>query len=452
MISPYAFIKATSVGLAAFELLLLALRFVHAASKVELLWFALVLLLATATGYMPFTELSLGLYLLAVLWAAGMYVSYLTVGTRTWIWQAAIAAMLLVVALVRLIGLAETLPFYLLFFFFFSLLSLYPLVLLVRLYKGNRHPLLLLYAIAMALMLAAMGYDFLSLGTALPWLDSGVFAGLFYLIASGLLLAQESYLQGMSWHSLQIRLGAQEKRLRQAYSRLIQTENTLLLQDRLILTGVLAAGAAHEFKNTIASIQTSAGFGLKKRTKQAMHQALQLVLEQAQCGRQAVTEFLDHLLQRGRERPGIVFLKDDLQGLLGLARTSCRREGVHLAVEIAGELKLQVRRGELEQVLLNLIRNALDSIREKGLDAAGNRHIKIKAYDAESTVVLDVMDSGGGVPEELQNQIFELSFSEKRSTGLGLFLTRALVERNGGSLTYVPLADGSCFHAVFPAA
>ncbi len=452
MISPYAFVRATSVGLAAFELLLLTLRFFHAASKLELFWFALVLMLSTAAGFIPFTELSLGLYLLAVLWAAGMYVSYLTMGTRTWIWQAAVAAMLLVVTLVRVIGLAETLPFYLLFFFLFSLLSLYPLVLLAGLCKGNRHPLLFLYAIAMALMLAAMDYDFLSLGTALPRLEAGVFAGLFYLISSGLLLAQESYLQGMSWQSLQIRLGAQEKRLRQAYSRLIQTENTLMLQDRLILTGILAAGAAHEFKNTLASIQTSAGFGLRKDAKQAMHQAFHLILEQAQCGRQAVTEFLDHLLQQGRERPGIIFLKDDLQGLLGLTRTSCRREGVHLAIEIAGEAKLQVRRGELEQVLLNLIRNALDSIREKGLDAAGARHIKIKAYAAESTVVLDVTDSGGGVPAELQNQIFDLSFSEKRSTGLGLFLTRALVERNGGSLTYVPLADGSCFRAVFPAA
>jgi signal transduction histidine kinase len=74
----------------------------------------------------------------------------------------------------------------------------------------------------------------------------------------------------------------------------------------------------------------------------------------------------------------------------------------------------------------------------------------IHARPAEGEGVIEVIDSGAGVPPELQNRIFELSVSGTQSTGLGLFLAKALVERNRGTLTCIPTDRGACFRVILP--
>jgi signal transduction histidine kinase len=174
-----------------------------------------------------------------------------------------------------------------------------------------------------------------------------------------------------------------------------------------------------------------------------MHRALHLIMEQAQSGGKAVTELLDQLLKQGRERAGTVPLKSDLDLLFKMIRTSCRREGINLSVDIPDRMRVTVRRGELEQVLLNLVRNAMDSIRDQ--QGISERTVEIRSYIADGQAVIDVRDSGGGIAAELQSRVFDLSVSGKQSTGLGLFLAKTLVERNGGSLIYIPVDGGSCF-------
>jgi signal transduction histidine kinase len=443
-------VRAASVTLLFFELVLLAIRFTHAPSKLELFWFGCTLILVAAAGFLPSGAMTVGTYTLAVLWTVGMYACFLTVERKPWVWHAAVGVALLVLLLVRAIGLSRTLPFYLLFSFLLTLLAVYPLILLTGICRVNRHPLLYLYTMATAFQLTALVYDYLSIGSGLPMFRLRVFSGLFYSIACGFLLSEEAYLQGTGWQSLHIRLGVQEKRLRQAHSRLIQTENTLLLQDRLIVTGILTAGAAHEFKNTLALIQTNAGFALRRRDEPSMHQALHLIMEQAQFGGKAVTELLDQLIKQGRERAGTVTLKSDLGLLFKMIRTSCRREGINLNVDIPDRMRVTARRGELEQVLLNLVRNAMDTI--TGQSGLSERKVEIRSYIADGQAVIDIRDSGGGIAAELQSRAFDLNVSGKQSTGLGLFLAKTLVERNGGSLIYVPVEGGSCFRILLSCA
>jgi signal transduction histidine kinase len=443
-------VRAASVVLLFFELGLLAIRFTHTPSKLELLWFSCPLILVVGAGFLPSGAMTIGTYTLAVLWTVGMYARFLTVERKPWAWPAAAGVALLVFLLVRAIGLARTVPFYLLFSFLLTLLALYPLILLSGICRVNRHPLMYLYTAATAFQLVALLYDYLSIGSGLPIFRLRVFSGLFYSIACGFLLSQDAYLLGMGWQNVHIRLGAQEKRLRQAHSRLIQTENTLLLQDRLVVTGILAAGAAHEFKNTLALIQTNAGFALRRRDEQSMNKALQLIMEQAKSGGRAVTELLDQLLKQGREKAGTVALKSDLGLLFKMIRTSCRRDGINLSVDIPDRIRVMVRRGELEQVLLNLVRNAMESI--TGQQGILERTVEIRSYIADGQAVIDVRDSGGGIAAELQSRVFNLSVSGKQSTGLGLFLAKTLVERNGGSLTYIPVDGGSCFRILLSCA
>jgi signal transduction histidine kinase len=355
--------RASLVSLLLFELLLLALRFPLTSSRLELLWFSGTLILVTAAGLLPTAGMRMGTISLLVVWGLGNYAGLLKMEHRNWAWHGAFGLVMSVVLLVRTMGWSGTLPFYLLFSFLLSMLSLYPLFLLASICRENVHALLYLYTAAAALQAAALVYDFLSSGTAAPVLNLRLFSALAYCVVCGLLLSQEYYLQGSGWQGLHIRLDAQQDRLRQAHSRLIQTENTLMLQDRLIVTGALAAGAAHEFKNTMALVQSSVGFALRSGDESSVRRALELIGEQAEAGQRAVLELLDHLLKQGREKASRIALKGDLEFLYKMIRTGCRREGIHLGLEIPDSIGVRARRSELEQVLVNLVRNAMDSVR-----------------------------------------------------------------------------------------
>jgi signal transduction histidine kinase len=143
-----------------------------------------------------------------------------------------------------------------------------------------------------------------------------------------------------------------------------------------------------------------------------------------------------------------VDLKVDLDLLLRMIRTGCRRVGIQFRIDIPDSLLVRVRRSELEQVLVNLVRNAMDSV--KSQTGGSERRVMIRAHLVEDQVVIEVMDSGAGVPPEQQKRIFELSVSGTESTGLGLFLAKALVERNHGSLSYIPTGRGACFRVILP--
>lgn len=442
--------RAALLALLLFELSLLAVRFSLTPSKIELLWFASVLILVACRVFLPDTAAVVGLFNLLVLWSLGMYSRYLSAQPGAWAWHGGIGAVGSIFLFVRAIGLGSTVPFHLLYAFLLSLLSLYPLYLLSSLCRANRHPLLFAYTICCAATLASSVYDYLSCATVLPELSLYLYSGLLYLVICGLLLSQEAYLLGSGWQGLHIRLGEQQKRLLRAHSRLIQTENTVMLQDRLIITGILAAGAAHEFKNTLSLVQATAGFAARSQRMNDIRQALELIAEQARSGQKVVTELLDQILERGREEVATVHLKSDLDLLLRMIRTGCRREGIHLNIEIPQPVSVVARRGELEQILLNLVRNAMDSVRAQS--GSSERKVGIVARRGDGQVIIEVVDSGPGVPPGLKNRIFEPSVSGKQSSGLGLFLAKALVERNHGTLSCIPGKQGGCFRILLPAA
>jgi signal transduction histidine kinase len=440
--------RAALVALLLFELVLLAMRLPHTPSKLEWLCFAGVLSLVIVAGFLPDSTIAVGTISLAILWTLGIYARYLKAERRAWAWHGGVGFVFLVFLFARLIGVADTLPFYLLYSFLYALLSLYPLILLYAICRANAHPVLLLYLGAATLQLAALLYDYLSPVAALPVVQLRVFSGLLYAGVCGFMLSQEAYLQGSGWQGLHIRLGEQRRRLREAYTRLIQTENTVMLQDRLVVTGILTAGAAHEFKNTLSLIQTSVDYAARTDDEVRRREALSFVAEQARGGKKAATELLDQLLERGREQAVAVQVKSDLEVLLRMIRTSCRREGIQLRIDIPDSLEVTARRAELEQILVNLARNAMDSVRSQAVGS--ERKVLIRARAAEGQGIIEVVDTGPGVKPELQKRIFELSVTGRQSTGLGLFLAKALVERNHGTMSCIPSARGACFRVILP--
>jgi signal transduction histidine kinase len=435
--------------IAGFQILILVFRFRRCLHRAELIWYLLLIGMLAGRNLLAggvLLRVLSGYLLISILARYLALVADREINTVLYVVPAVLVMMHLVLGLM---GLLATPLFLILSVFFLVLLSCFPLWILFDLYRKSRFWLFLYFLIASMLMIVLISYEFLAAGTDLPdfffsfWLSLAILLGTFHL------LVEESYLRGEGLQGLFARLVLQERRLHSTYSRLVQTEGTLVMQDRLIAAGVLAAGAVHEYKGTLTMISTAAEFGLSSRDDSGKNQSLALIREQADLGQKAVGDFLDRLVEQGRTEPVRICLPEDLRPLLNLLSSGLRRDGIRLVCEIEAGCELWSRKGELEQVLLNLIRNASDNLKQKS--AGQERNITLKGGRAADRLILDVLDNGGGVSPVLGNSIFEYAVSENQSTGLGLYLARILVERNGGSLEYLPLEQGSCFRMTFSA-
>jgi signal transduction histidine kinase len=435
------------VVLAGLQALILLFRLPRCLHRAELIWFLLLIGVLAGRNVLAADVLLQVLSAYLLMWVLARYLAYVAGRERNSVWYLVLAALLVMHLVLGIMGLLATIPCLILSVFILVLLSCYPLWLLLELYKQSRFWLFLYFLAAAVLFVVVMGYEFLAAGIALPDFHVSFWLSLVVLLGTGHLLFEDAYLSGEGLQGLFARLVLQERRLRSTYSRLMQTESTLLLQDRLIAAGVLAACAVHEFKGTLANISAAAEFGLAARNEGDRKQSLALIKEQAGHGQRAAGEFLDRAVEKGNTEPVEIALRDDLKLVFKLLRSGLRREGIRLVFEIEAGCRLWARKGELEQVLLNLIRNASDNLKKKPEDQ--EKIIAIRAERIADRMILEVKDNGSGVPPELGNTIFDYSVSEHRSGGLGLYLSRILVERNGGNLEYVPQEEGSCFRMIF---
>lgn len=129
---------------------------------------------------------------------------------------------------------------------------------------------------------------------------------------------------------------------------------------------------------------------------------------------------------------GSVEVEPGLRDTVFLVASTAQARSISIEVDIEPDLPLvPASGGELNQIWLNLIENALDAVAESG-------QVRIEARRKMDRVVVSVIDNGPGIPEEIMPRIFDPFFTTKppgQGTGLGLELTRRLVRRYRGDLT-----------------
>jgi signal transduction histidine kinase len=159
---------------------------------------------------------------------------------------------------------------------------------------------------------------------------------------------------------------------------------------------------------------------------------------------------LDHA--RTQEQKAPVSLTELVESSLILLRKKCKSLGVTLQLQIQPETKVVVNKSEINQVLLNLMKNALEAF-ESSKVAAQDRVLSIRQSMAEGALLLTVEDNAGGISPDILGRIFERRFSTKgeRGNGLGLYMAQKLVLRNAGALTVISREGRTCFTLRFPA-
>jgi len=216
-----------------------------------------------------------------------------------------------------------------------------------------------------------------------------------------------------------------------------QLELALKRQDRLAALGELSARMAHEIRNPLAaisgSVQLLAGHGCLREHESRL---LAIVTRESERLNGLITDFLAYA------RPAVprfeqFRLADLMDDLVTLLSADVRFERVTLDTQVAPELLIKADRGQLHQVMLNLLQNGAEAMPQGGVLslAATRQDGQDDAGQRIALVGISVSDQGCGLDEETCRHLFEPFWTTKpNGTGLGLATVYRIVETHGGTI------------------
>ena len=238
-------------------------------------------------------------------------------------------------------------------------------------------------------------------------------------------------------------------------AKLTASQQLLERQEKLASLGVLAAGVAHEVRNPLTAIKFRL-FSLKGSLPDGFGDNEDLAVVHGEINRleRIVKDFLQFARPSEPELAAVqgAQLLRDVHGLL---QSELEKRSIHLELDLDGPSALRADKQQLQQVLINLVQNAADSIGRDGtITLRARQGVSSVFNQAEPMVTLEVTDTGKGIPPEVEKRIFDPFFTTKEAgTGLGLPIAARIIEKHGGFIQYSTQPNrGTTFVLVLPAA
>ncbi len=254
-------------------------------------------------------------------------------------------------------------------------------------------------------------------------------------------------------HGLQNNL---ELEIQNKSQELIQKDQLLLGQSKLAAMGSMIANIAHQWKQPLSVISSTAS-GISLRYKLGVTVDKNMIVEDMND----IVERVNYLSEnintfRNFLREDKVFRKlkiqDEIQTALNISSLMLVDNGIKLInnIDYNNILELDLVKGELPEVIINIINNAKDALTEKFIS---DPWVKIDLEYTQKNITLSIEDNAGGIPEDFIENIFDEYFTTKaddKGTGLGLFMSKQIIEKSLGGKIYVAnTQNGAKFYIEF---
>jgi signal transduction histidine kinase len=207
----------------------------------------------------------------------------------------------------------------------------------------------------------------------------------------------------------------------------LNQSRTELENERLITIGLIAARLAHDIRNPLSVIKNTVEI-MRIRFKDNMDDKVEKQLQMLTNSVIRISHQIEDVLDYVRESP--LDLKEiSFKELLNAILSSIKKSDMITITRPENDAILSCDPKKFEVVMVNLIVNAIQAMKDVG-------EIKIRLVEQKGSYLIDVEDSGPGIPEEKLDRIFEPLFTTKQTgTGLGLASVKNIIEQHGGKIT-----------------
>ncbi len=245
----------------------------------------------------------------------------------------------------------------------------------------------------------------------------------------------------------------------------LETEQQLIQASKMATLGEMATGVAHELNQPLSVIKTASRFFIKKiKKKEKIADEIFLTMAtEIDSYVDRAAKIINHMRQFGRKSDIAlqkVRVNDPLQKAMEILGQQLKVRGIEVVWNLAEKLPLIMADPDrLEQVFINLLINARDAVDENRQfpdHPPGDKKITIKTESAGNEIVVEIRDTGPGIPDEIIDRIFEPFFTTKKvgqGTGLGLSISYGIIQECNGSIkAFSKKNEGAGFRMRFPVA
>ena len=237
-----------------------------------------------------------------------------------------------------------------------------------------------------------------------------------------------------------------EKRINEGIKKAQQQQQLLIQKSKLESLGILAAGIAHEINQPLGGISMGLDNILfrhskEKLTTEYLKSQFKFLFQEIE----RIKHIIQHVRSFSRDQESVIVEKinvnEVIYNTLSIIQTQYENHQIKLEIKLKKKINFILgNKYKLEQVVLNLLTNAKDAVEEKALksdEADYQKMIMIKTDNVQNQVIVEILDNGIGIPENIISNIFDPFFTTKGSekgTGLGLSIIYGIITEMNGSI------------------
>lgn len=230
--------------------------------------------------------------------------------------------------------------------------------------------------------------------------------------------------------------------------------SSLLKANKTAATGALSASIAHELNQPLGATYLNIQY-LQKRlsegtlSEEQNKEILEALLSDNQRAA-TIIQSLRSIFSDGKIGVEKVDMGELIESVLKIAKPEIQSKNIQVVLGLKSKYLVVASRGELQQVILNLINNAIQALSTSN---AKSRTLQIESEDVSEGVEIRFIDNGLGVSEDAKSHLFELfaNSSKRTGMGLGLWLCQHIISRHGGRIQYEePIGVGAQFVVFLP--